>query len=388
MNKLKILVYDTNFVNGLPRIIPLLKMKYWQEKGCEITILCTREGEAFYRSKLKNIHFITLDFTYKITEPFSLPLQYIKVNFIALKNIRKMIGKFDVVYSQSGIIDFLFVPWILKLCDKKILWFVMVDNIVPPPNKRPGPFLKKFIPYIAFKLGNLLLRKADGIFVVTNFLEKYFNNLGIKNVVKTNNGYGIQTEIFQGVIPNETPKVNALYCGRIHLAKGIMDLVEVINLVVKHKPNFKIGILGDGEESVKKEFYGKIKKAELENNFFHLGYQIGKRKGDILRMSDFYISLSYDESFGHSILEALACNKLVIAYDLPVYHEVFAKFIKKNQLILFPQKHFEAIANFIIQHEGNKDNFNNNLTDYTWDKIVTNELQAMIKKNNIESETS
>lgn len=374
---LKILVYDTNFVKELSRIIPVTKINYWQKHGCKVTILCTEEGKDFYSNELKDVDFIPLNYKYHINGPYSLPLEYTKITFFAFLKLKQILGNFDIVYSQSSVIDFLFVPWILKLLDKKIRWFVMVDNTVPSPNKRPGPFLQKLIPYLAFLLGNILLKKADGIFVVTSVLKNYYQDLKMQRVIKTNNGYGIQTEIFQGVISNETPKVNALYCGRIHLAKGIMDLVEVINLITKIKPDFKIGILGDGDSVTKKTFYEKIKKYGLENNFINFGYISGKEKGDIYRKSDFFLFLSYDEGCPHAVIEAFACNKPVIAYDLPIYHEIFTKYIDNGQLSLFKIGAYENIASYILNTDFKKKKFSNKLEDYSWEIICQRELEVM-----------
>lgn len=382
MKKLKILVYDTNFVKRVTRVIPILKIKGWQKMNCDITILCTKEGENFYKSVLQNISFISLNYTYKINSIYSLPWEYIKITFCAVFYLKSIINNFDIIYSQSSIIDFLFFPWLLKFFDKKVKWFVMVDNTVSPPNKRFGPFLQKLIPYIAFLFGNQLLKKADGIFVLINSIKDYYQKKGY-NVIKTGDSYGIQTEIFKGSIPSTTPKVNALFSGRLHIAKGIFDLVGVAKIVTKKNPDFKLGILGDGDEYIKEEFLKKIESNSLKNNFLFFGYVHGRKKGDIYRKCDLYISLSYGESFGHAILEALACNKVVIAYDLPVYHEVFYKYIRNGQLVLFKQKDFKSIANFILQLKVKNLHFQNKLEDYKWDTIVENELDSMRKSQNM-----
>lgn len=382
MTQLKILIYDANYVKGVSRMIAILKIKYWQKQGCAITILCSNDGVAFYKTQLENITYIPIDYTFHINGPLSVPWEYTKINLLVLRNLKKLIGKFDVVYSQSGVFDFLFVPWVLKLFDKNMRWFVMVDNVVPPPHKRPGPFLQKLIPYVAFLIGDLLLKRADGIFVLTDPLKKHYEKIKMKNVIKTNDGYGIETQLFKGKIPEKTPGVNALFCGRLHIAKGIFDLVEVAKIVTQKKPGFTIGILGDGEQYIKEQFLKKIEKYNLEKKFLHFGFIPDKKKGDIYRKSDFYISLSYDESFGHAVLEALACNKLVIAYDLPIYHEVFAKYVKNGQMVLFKQKDFNAIADYILKLNYNTLTFKNRLEDYTWDKIVRKELECMKKNSN------
>lgn len=376
MKSLRILIYDTNYVKGVSGMIVLLKIKYWQKKGSKITILCTKEGEEFYKSKLNNVDFIPIDYSYKINGLFSLPWQYVKVTLHALPHLPSIRGKFDIVYSHTGVIDFLVSPWILKFFDKKVKWFVAVDNLVPPPNKRPGNFFQKAIPYFAFLLGNQLLKKADGIFVVTNFLRNYYQSRGY-HVIKTGDGYGIDIDIFTGEISSKAPIFDAVYAGRIHEAKGVFDLVEVVKEVVRKKKDFKLGIMGIGDETIKKELSEKIAIYELQKNIVFTGYVTGKQKGDILRNAGFFLFLSYDEGCPHAVIEAFAVNKLVVAYNLPIYHEVFAKYIKSSQMILFKEKQFDTIAHYIVEAKPNKNHFNNKLEQYTWDKIVKKELASM-----------
>ncbi|CAN5153917.1 hypothetical protein BH11PAT1_BH11PAT1_2460 [soil metagenome] len=381
MKLLTILIYDTNYVPGVPRVIPLLKIRAWQKNNCHITILCTKEGEAFYKREVQNVSFISINYVYKIKNAYSLPWEVTKVTISTLMRIKEIIGKFDVVYSQSAIIDFLFVPWVLKIIDKHIRWYVMVDNLVPPPSQRPGPFLKKFIPYVAFLAGNLLLQKADGLFVVTNFLKKYYGSRGY-HVIKTADGYGIDVAIFTGKIPKDTPAFDAVYCGRLHAAKGVFDLIEVMKEVAKTRKYFILGILGDGEQSVKEQLQEKIFTYKLKKHISFTGYITGKSKGNILRNSGLFIFLSYDEGCPHAVIEAFANNKLVIAYDLPIYYQVFAKYIKSGQMILFKQGEFQKIALFINKETYKNNIFKNSLNDYTWDKITMNELIHMKVLNN------
>lgn len=373
---MKILIYDTNFVKGVSRMPVLLKVPYWQKKGCKITILCTPEGEDFYKSKLNNIDFISVDYSYKINGPFSLPWEYTKITLRAIPHLFSIREKFDVIYSETAVIDFLFFPWILKFFDKKIKWFVMVDNLVPPPHKRPGLFIRNSLPYIAFLIGNLLLKRADGIFVVTDFLKNYYTKKGMR-VIKTNDGYGIEKEIFKGKISPSTPKFDALYCGRLHMAKGVFDLVEVLKNVVVADRHFTLGILGVGEVKIKNLLEKKIQEYNLSKNISLLGYKTGKEKGDILRSSKLFLFLSYDEGCPHAVIEAFAVNKVVVAYDLPIYHIVFKKYINSGQMILFKQKQYDTISIFITEGKYKKIKFNNNLSDYTWDRITRNELLIM-----------
>jgi len=376
MKKLKILIYDTNFAKHITRDILIMKIKYWQKSNCNITILCTKEGEKYYKTMLKNITYITLNYTYKLKSIYLLPWEFVQVTFYALFHLNSIINKFDIIYSQSSIIDFVLVPWIAKFLDKKLKWYVIVENIVPPPHKRPGPFLRNLIPYIAFLIGEQLLRNANGIFVASTPLYDYYKTRKY-NVIRIGEHYGIDQDIFKGSVSKNSPRFDAVYCGRLHEAKGVFDLVEVVREVVRVKNDFTLGIMGEGGESLKKRLKEKIASYGLEVNIVFNGYVTGKRKGDILRKAGFFLFLSYDEAGSHAILEAIALNKLVVAYNLPVYHSVYIKNITKGQIIFFQQGDFKAIAEYILQSLYKHIKFENNLEDYKWDKILTKELQSM-----------
>lgn len=376
MKKLKILVYDTNFTKYITRDILVMKIKYWQKKNCDITILCTEEGEKYYKTILRNITCISLNYSYKLKSIYLRPWEFVQVTFHALFHLKSIINNFNIIYSQSSIIDFLLVPWIVKFFDRKLRWYVLVENIVPPPHKRPGPFLRNLIPYVAFLIGDQLLRGSDGIFVISTLLYDYYK-IRKYNVIRIGKQYGIDLDIFKGSVSKSTPAFDAVYCGRLHEAKGVFDLIEVVKEVVKIKKNFSLGIMGDGDDDLKRHLSDRITSYRLKENIVFNGYVTGKRKGDILRKAGFFLFLSYDEAGSHAVLEAIAVNKLVVAYNLPVYYSVNKESIENGQMILFQQGDFKAIADYIAQLDYKYLKFNNKLENYKWDNVVKNELASM-----------
>ncbi len=376
MKKIKLLVYDTNFTKYITRDILIMKIKYWQKNNCDITVLCTKEGEKYYKTLLRNITFISLNYTYRLKSIYFRPWEFVQVTFHALFHLKSIINNFDIIYSQSSVIDFLLLPWIVKLFDTKVKWYVLVENIVPPPHKRPGPFLRNLIPYIAFLIGDQLLRRANGIFVISALLYDYYN-IRKYTVIRIGEQYGIDLDIFQGPVSKSSPQFDAVYCGRLHEAKGVFDLIEVVREVVKLKKNFRLGIMGDGSDDLKRSLSNKIASYGLKENIVFNGFVTGKKKGDILRRAGFFLFLSYDEAGSHAVLEALAINKLVVAYNLPVYYSVNKKNIETGQMIFFQQGDFKAIADYIVKLEYKYLKFDNKLEDYKWDNVVKKELTSM-----------
>lgn len=380
---MNILIFDTNFAPGVNRESTIIKITLWQKKRENITIFCSNEGKKFYQKHLSHVTFTTFPHRYSIKGYYGIPFQYIIANVIALTHMAKLRNKFDIIYSLSSTIDFLFIPWLFFYIDRKIKWFVVVDNIVPKPSERPGSYVLKLIPYCSFLVGNVLIKRATSIFVVTNFLKNYYEKRNV-SVVKTGSGYGIDTSIFFGAVKPATPHFDALYCGRIHVAKGVFDLVEVMGIVCQSEPTFTLGIMGDGETQTKNKLHAKISEYKLNKNIIFTGYKKGKEKGDIFRNSDLFVFLSYDEGCPQVVIEALAANTKVVTYDLPVYTDVFSQYISSGQLVLVKKGNIKKVSEYISSEKRKKKKFNNHLNDFTWDKIAYNELNSFYeasKKN-------
>lgn len=369
----RILVCDPSYSKSVNRVPMILRIKFWQKNGLSVSIFCSSEGQKFYQEKVDKITYYTFPFDWKSKEYFTAIIDYIRVNIQAFPVIFKIKSQIDIVYSLSSTLDLIILPFIMKLNNPKIRWYVNVDNTVPKPSQRPGNLILKTVPYLAFLISNFLLKKADSIFVVVNFLKEYYEKRNVK-VIRTSENYGIEENLFRGNISPNTPKFNALFGARLHPAKGIYDLVDIIKLVVDKKKNFTLGIMGDGVSYHKNKLTEKIQSNSLGHNITLLGYKNGKERGDLYRNCDLFLFPSYAEGMTISVLEAFAANKLVISYDLPEYRDAFKKYIQNGQLVLFPKGNIQKIANYIISGDYERKIFHNNLINFRWEKVFYSEL--------------
>lgn len=391
---MKILISDSAYAPCAAwiRTSLLIKIRGWQKRGAKVTLICSTEAKLFYQKELPEVVFLTFPFSWRSKTRWGVPLECVRTNLLIFPFIFRIIGKFDIVYSHTSTLDIIFFPWVLKLFDRKVNWFTMMDNLVPRPSERPGNYILKVIPYFAFLTANVLLKKTDGMFVVTNLLKRYYEKKGIK-VIKTGTGNGLDIDSFTKKIDPKTPCFNALFGGRLHPAKGIFDLVTIIKEVVqKNKQNFSssknytLGIMGPGDDKTINKLLEVIKANNLSQNIFLLGDKNAKERWGLYRNSDFFLFPSYAEGCPQVVLEAFAANKLVIAYDLPEYRDAFKKYIKTGQLIIFKKGDTKAIAKYILKIKNKQSfssnrnfHFNNKLSDYSWEKIVTNEWKAFCK---------
>ena len=101
----------------------------------------------------------------------------------------------------------------------------------------------------------------------------------------------------------------ALFVGRIHPVKGLMELVQAWAIV--RPPGWRMTIVGpdsDGYGAALKEF---IASACLEGEISILGETYGKEKEELFQGASLFIMPSHTENFGLAVLEALS-------YGLPV----------------------------------------------------------------------
>lgn len=374
---MKILICDPDYapVVAFIRTSLLIKIRGWQKNGAKITLICSSEAKEFYQKMLPGVEIFTFPFSWKGKTRWAVPFEFLRANFLLMPYLFKVKGRFDIIYSFSSTLEIVFFAFVLKLIDRKVRWFVVVDNIVPKPNERPGNYILKTLPYLAFLISNKLIKIADGIFVVTKMLKDYYEKKGIK-VIKTGTGNGLDIDSFKEEIPSNFPRFNALFGGRIHPAKGIFDLVKIIKEIVRYDKNYTLGIMGDGEEYMKQKLKKEIKRNNLSNNILLLGHKNTKERWDLYRNSDFFLFPSYAEGCPQVVLEAFAANKLVIAYDLPEYRDAFKKYIKYGELIIFNKGDTAKIIKYILSIKGKKFNFHNKLSDFSWDKIVSTEWKA------------
>ena len=66
----------------------------------------------------------------------------------------------------------------------------------------------------------------------------------------------------------------------------------------------------------------RVAELGVQDDFVNLGYVPYDQLGTLYRLSDVYVFPSFSESFGHSLVEAMAAGMPIVAADTPVNREV------------------------------------------------------------------
>ena len=355
----------------------LSKIRVWQYSGYEITIF----GNKLLKNRIdalniiQNYKYIELKKTRRINNVVYFMFEALKRNLLAISYLKKFKNRYDVIYSISSVLDLILLPYIVKKTDEKVKWVTVFDNTVP--FNRPGNKFICCLAWLFFRISLLLLKKADKIFVISDELKKYLinKNFNKKKLIVTGNG--IQGDLIKKAKKCDKYNIDALFVGRINEAKGIYDLLKVIEIIKKKFSNFQLAIMGDGDTNTIQKFKNKIDVMKLQNNIQFLGYKLGIEKFNIIKSSKCFIFLSHDESFGIALLEAVCCGIPCLAYDLEEYKEIY----KKKEVIVFKKGDYQSIAKKIIEIFENK-SFENKkgqllLKRYNWEAITRIEMNAI-----------
>lgn len=310
------------------------------------------------------------------------------VNGVKIKRVRKPLlslpfyfdKDFDVVHTHSY---FSFLPINLERKFKKkvflkhihIIYGNLVNDFMGWEFSRFGSFIER----------SLLLAGCTAYIVPSEFLKSELLNLGVKSNIHVI-PHGREFESFPDRV-NAREKLGidknkkiVGYVGRLVKGKGILDLIDiwggVINeyknallLVVGPNPNIKVS----GIRGIADEIYLKIKRLNLEKNVIIAGSVSDEYLPYYLASMDLFVSPTYKESFGLSILNAMSAGLPVIAYN----NSSIPELIDGKNGVLVPTGDKTALKNAILELLNNDElskiygeNARKSSEKYSWEKSV------------------
>lgn len=157
------------------------------------------------------------------------------------------------------------------------------------------------------------LRKADALFATSFTIKEYLKPITSKpiNVIP----FGVDIEKFKKRTVKSVVEEGAFVFGSVKSLETLYNIDVLIrafgNLKIKYpEKNIKLLIIGEGsqEANLKKI----VKELNLTNDVIFTGRITFSRVSDYYNMLDVLVNISDYESFGVSVIEAMACEKPVI----------------------------------------------------------------------------
>lgn len=265
-------------------------------------------------SELSNLFEFKLIDTSNNTVPP--PKTYQKLHHIIFRNIKSLFflgfGRIStfICFSSSGksVIEKGYLILIAKKMGKRTILSIRAGDIIEQyENKK---WMKYFLP--------LVLKNCDYIICQSDFWAKFYSNINQskKNQVLTIYNWIRISEVKISKNRNSN-LVQLLYLGWIEKTKGIFDLVNAINIVVKNYniTNIHVNVCGGG--SAKEEVVELVSELNISHYFTFHGWVHGKEKEIVLSTSDIFVMPTYFEGFPNSMIEAINFRLAVIINNIP-----------------------------------------------------------------------
>lgn len=249
-----------------------------------------------------------------------------------------------------------------------------------PPSLRTEQMRKrgcilKIISTVNWEFCVLFAKMYDVIFVVENSTKNYFIERGFnpQRVVVVGNGISYE-DISKIEVNKKECEYDGVFLGRLVLFK-VGELLDIWNEVVKKISGARLCIIGDGP--ARDELEIQANKYGLDVTF--KGWVSGDDKYKLLKGSKVFVFPSYYESWGIVLAEAMACGLPVVAYNQPVYHDVF-----ENCIIGINVGDIREMANQIIEVFNNYANYDLMLkknmqivSKYNWEAVANYQLKCI-----------
>ncbi|XOB42183.1 MAG: glycosyltransferase family 4 protein [Candidatus Nealsonbacteria bacterium] len=317
--------------------------------------------------------------------------------FIYFLKLLKLAKNKDVIYSQNQTSAGFPSVLVSKILKKRLILKVVGDAAWESYANRVGEFdnieifqRKKydFFTELIREIRNFVAKNADKIITPSYYLKNIISDWGVLKekieVIYNALGFSVDLDISKEQAQNKIEiKGNIiLSIGRLCSWKGFETLIDIVPDLLKENPNFKLIIVGEGEE--RKSLEEKIKKLGLESNVKLTGRIINKNIPLYFKSSEMFILNSEYEGLSHVLLEAMQAGVPIIVSNRGGNPEV----IENNfNGFLVEYNNKEQIRRVIINLHNDKElqktfirNSKERLKKFSWENLVNKTIKILTNK--------
>ncbi len=131
--------------------------------------------------------------------------------------------------------------------------------------------------------------------------------------------------------PLPNPKYDAVFQGRFHPQKGVLELIDIWKMVVMIKPKAKLAMIGDGP--LMNDVKSQITNHKLQKNIELFGYVFdGEVKFKVFAESKIVVHPAFYDSGGMAAAEAMAFGLPCVGFNLKAYESYYPKGMIKVEI--------------------------------------------------------
>lgn len=189
------------------------------------------------------------------------------------------------------------------------------------------------LPFIYRLMRRFIYRKLDKVVLLTEVDRKKYKFL--RNTCVIPNSYSFKPKKI-----NDYSKKNIIAIGRLTYQKGFDMLVDAAVLLKSKLPDWKVKIVGDGED--KEKLLDKIKENDVSDFISIIPPKIDVV--DIYHSASIYVMSSRFEGLPMVLIEAQSCGLPIVSFDCPegpseiIHDNIDGYLVEKNNIQALVEK--------------------------------------------------
>lgn len=309
---MRLLIMDEQDQIGGAQIVLLQLLENLTHSG--LTMAAILQGPGILADRLGERHIATYFHDFQKVKQLWLHPFHVRSNRNRLSTVIKQVDP-DVIICNS--------PWIVAVAGPVIKRCRIRSIGVAHAAVRPKRFLKRLVMH--YLIRNSMQSMSSWI-AVSESIRTDLMRFGIRSCSVIPNG--VDLNVFT---PGATGQLRAEFglssddvliitSGRIHPGKGQLDVIEGLAPIIAGNPRVHLIIAGtELEDAIENlgftsQLRSLVQKLGIDRNVHFVGFRSDMHV--VLRDADIMVSGSYQESFGLSVLEAMACGLPVIVTDV------------------------------------------------------------------------
>ena len=230
--------------------------------------------------------------------------------------------RYDIVYASGQFIVDVYCARVMALRNQ-CPWVAKIQHVLASQQQRGG-----FINGLFLRTEKLAARwmndEAGAVMCLSQTVQEDYRQLetdiGLTPTNTIQVGCGIDVEALLKT-PDADKRFDIAFMGRMHEQKGVFELPDFWQLILRDRPKAKMVVVGEGPHREPMEAIFRTRN--IADSVTFTGGISEEEKNQLLRQSRIGLSLSHEEGWGLSITEFLALGLPVVAYELPVFQQVF-----------------------------------------------------------------
>ena len=207
---------------------------------------------------------------------------------------------------------------------------------------------------------NKFMAKLIGIVIKSSSVHTVVSKHMIKDAINAGSNPSKIRVVYNGIDLNKIPLMVqsnilqrygitkddfvVLYLGRLHAKKCPADLAKAFPRIIERVPNAKLIFACEGGEEIRLNFF--FFDLHLNDKVIFTGFVSGDDKWSLFKRCNIFVLPSAVEAFGIAVIEAMACEKPIIATNLGPFPEI----IRDGETgLLVPLHSRDDLADAIIE---------------------------------------